>query len=351
MATKLVNALARQRVLAKVVDTLVPALAVLVAYLLDGGTAALLSAGVVVLLYWIAVLAWESTTGRTPGNLALGLVTVSAAGTPPGVVAALVRALALGVSSIVPVIGPLVLLISNTWDRDGQRRGWHDKLVGTYVLDVRAGRDPLRTGGLAGETVPSNPENEATGAAVASGSRQDHAFAAAGTPPRTEVPALSGSTAPGPPAPFAPIAPSSGWAPCTPGMDVELSPVPAEASAASSSGSGSGAAVDGQRVLVFDDGTEVEIAGQALIGRNPEPRPNEAVNYLINFADLNRSVSKTHVHLGFDQGAVWVTDRGSTNGSFLIDQTGSEQPLHPEVAMLLPGGSSVRFGDRRFTIR
>lgn len=134
-------------------------------------------------------------------------------------------------------------------------------------------------------------------------------------------------------------------------MGAEPLPVPAEGSAAPSSGSGSGAAVDGQRVLVFDDGTEVEIAGQALIGRNPEPRPNEAVNYLINFADLNRSVSKTHVHLGFDQGAVWVTDRGSTNGSFLIDQTGSEQPLHPEVAMLLPGGSSVRFGDRRFTIR
>jgi len=391
MAPKLVNALARQRVLAKMVDALVPAVAVLVAYLLGGGPAALLMAGGLTLLYWIAVLVWEASTGRTPGNLALGLATVSAAGTPPGFIAVLVRALALGLASIVPVIGPLVLLVSHLWDRDGQRRSWHDKPVGTYVLDVRTGRDPLRSGGLDGALAQAGFGGSLS--ADSGEGRQDHALAGGGPSARATADSPLPDAGPASPAPLSgwaphsagtntpaaeaaerpPVASGSATSGFTPTADTRAPVGDVTASAASSPGNEAsdaiapplsreaavGAAAHDAaggpdaplRVLVFDDGTEVEIAGQSLIGRNPEPRPGESVNYLINFADLNRSVSKTHVHVGFDHGAVWVTDRGSTNGSAVVDHKGTEQPLHPEVAMLLPSGCSVRFGDRRFTIR
>lgn len=345
MATKLVNAQAHQRVLAKVLDTVVPALAVIVVFLLGGGPAIVLTAAGLTLLYWIGVLVWEAVSGRTPGNVAVGLVTVSAVGGPPGFGAVLVRALALSVASIVPVIGPFLLLVSNLWDRDGQRRGWHDKLVGTYVLDVRAGRDPLRTGGLYGDGAQPTSEDEAASLAPAGDRSQDLALAGGRGPAvspvgtaghRVASPAPAAVAAPTPPPITGPTAGGlpSGDGPAAPSpVEADESPVPA------------------QRVLVFDDGTEVEFAGQALIGRNPEPRRSEAVDYLINFADLNRSVDRTHVRVGLAQGSVWVTDRSSTNGSYIVDQTGLEQPLHPEVPMLLPAGCSIRFGDRRFTVR
>lgn len=413
MATKLVNALARQRVLAKVIDILVPAAAVLVAYLLGDGTSDLVIALGIVLVYCIGVLVWEATTGRTPGNAVLGIATVSSTGGAPGFGAVIVRSVVLVVSNVVPLVGPLVLLVSNTWDRDGQRRGWHDKLVGTYVLDVRAGRDPLQTGGLRGESaiaasdaVP-HLDDGARGDTVAAAERRRGDPLADGRRSATADATWPGSPGAAPNAPaalntpavaVAPAAPAAfvdGAVPSTSGLNAPASggaaeraadgtpavgtpavgtpavgeaaaDAPAEEAAratASAPAEAAGAPADRapagapagpgarQRVLVFDDGTEVEIAGQALIGRNPEPRLNEAVNYLINFADLNRSVSKTHLRLELDEGSVWVTDRGSTNGSFVVDRAGTEQPLHAEVAMLLPADCSVRFGDRRFTIR
>jgi uncharacterized RDD family membrane protein YckC len=390
MATMLVNALVRQRVLAGAVDALVPGLAVLVTYLLGGSTAAVVSAGAVVFAYWITVLVWESTTGRTPGNAALGLLTASAAGGPPGIAVVVVRALALGVSWIIPVIGPLVLLISSRWDKNGRRRGWHDKLVGTYVLDVRAGRNPLRTGGLDGgpgpvDTSTQVPQDAPPGLqedGLAGSGRRVRAGRASTRSSSGADPALRAgrSRADGSLAPagadnlrgVGSIASEGRTTMVTTDSFVASVPVAVQASTASvgddairstpvrssvqdsvgassvpDSAEGSDPTV---RVLVFDDGTEVEIGGQALVGRNPEPRQDEAIGYLINVADLSRSVSKTHVHVGFDQGAVWVTDRGSSNGTFLVDEDGSEQALHPEVAMLLPAGCGVRFGDRRFTI-
>jgi uncharacterized RDD family membrane protein YckC len=354
MATTLVNALVRQRVLAKAVDALVPALAVLVTYLLGGSTAAVLSAGAVVLAYWITVLVWEATTGRTPGNAALGLVTASAAGGPPGIAAVVVRALALGVSWIIPVIGPLVLLISNLWDKNGRRRGWHDKLVGTYVLDVRAGRNPLRTGGLGGGVGPADAAAQVPRDAQAG--LQEHRPAGSGRRVRAVASGEGTTTVTATPTEsFLASVPAEVPAPTAAVGDDTTRPTPVPSAARGAAGADSVPdPAEGSdptlRVLVFDDGTEVEIGGQTLIGRNPEPRQNEVVDYLINFADLSGSVSKTHVHVGLDQGTVWVTYRGSSNGTFLVDEDGTEQALHPEVAMLLSAGCGVRFGDRRFTI-
>ena len=44
------------------------------------------------------------------------------------------------------------MVISNLWDANHQRQGWHDKVAKTLALDVNAGRDPLTTGGLYGHS-------------------------------------------------------------------------------------------------------------------------------------------------------------------------------------------------------
>jgi FHA domain len=101
---------------------------------------------------------------------------------------------------------------------------------------------------------------------------------------------------------------------------------------------------------MFDDGAIVRVAGEALIGRNPAPLPGEGVAQLIDYADLVRSVSKTHLHIRLDGTSLWVTDRNSTNGSAVATPEGQRQALNPSQPVLVPAGSTVYFGDRHFVV-
>ena len=103
--------------------------------------------------------------------------------------------------------------------------------------------------------------------------------------------------------------------------------------------------------LVFDDGAAVRVTGTALLGRNPAPAIGEKVNQLIDFADMGRSVSKTHLHLQSDGSTgLWITDRGSTNGSSIVAPDGRHEALAAHSPVLAPSGSTVYFGDRHFTV-
>jgi pSer/pThr/pTyr-binding forkhead associated (FHA) protein len=102
--------------------------------------------------------------------------------------------------------------------------------------------------------------------------------------------------------------------------------------------------------LRFDDGQSHELAGSALVGRNPAAAAGETVDLLIPFADMGRSVSKTHLHLTVDSTGVWVTDRNSTNGSGVTPRGGDRQRLEPGQPVLAPVGATVHFGDRSFTV-
>ena len=82
---------------------------------------------------------------------------------------------------------------------------------------------------------------------------------------------------------------------------------------------------DGDHTIRFDDGREVAIGSSALIGRNPAAAAGEEVDQLIDFADLDRSVSKTHLELRVDGGKVWVNDRNSTNGTAVTGSDGVRQ--------------------------
>lgn len=106
-------------------------------------------ASVLSLAYGIWLWLWEAKSGKTPGNLMVGLRTTNMEGHPAGVLAIFLRNLIVFVSSIVPTIGPLLVTISNAWDANDKKQGWHDKVAHTLVFNIKTGRDPLETGGIA----------------------------------------------------------------------------------------------------------------------------------------------------------------------------------------------------------
>ena len=357
--TPLVNARAVQRLGAKLIDW-IPVLAVagagavmLPTILADDAEwpLGLVVAAGVAAAYLIGLLCWEGMTGKTPGHLVLQLRTTGRDGLAPGLGASLLRGVVLAASWVVPVVGPVLMLVSNLWDRDDQRRGWHDKAAGTLVVDVGAGRDPLSTGGLFGSAADPDPASaDAPGHADVSApafgtgvqahpSTQQQSVAGTGGP-IDAVPTF-GAAVPTAvePSPRAAPAVSPENQPAHPDAELEMTRIARSQPAA--------AGVQ----LVFDDGAVVRVPGSALLGRNPSRLDGETVDQLIDFADLSRSVSKTHLHLRVDGGGVWVTDRNSTNGSAASTPDGLDEDLTPEQPVLVPVGSTVHFGDRHFIIR
>jgi pSer/pThr/pTyr-binding forkhead associated (FHA) protein len=106
----------------------------------------------------------------------------------------------------------------------------------------------------------------------------------------------------------------------------------------------------GPLTITFDDGRDVVLETTALIGRNPAAAAGENIDQLIDFADMGRSVSKTHVLLRVDGITVWVTDRNSTNGTAVTGADGIRRQLAPGEPVAAAPGATVEFGDRSFTI-
>ncbi len=76
-------------------------------------------------------------------------------------------------------------------------------------------------------------------------------------------------------------------------------------------------------VLQFSTGESYTVIGSGIIGRNPHPEPGEVVDHIVTIVDPGRSVSKSHLEFGQDNGVFWVSDRHSGNGS-VIREPGSE---------------------------
>lgn len=166
-ARALSNAGAGRRLAAKIIDGVPPGIllgaasgigAALVSTTpVDGGTQlnltwllVLLGVGSLLsLAYVVWQWLWEAKSGKTLGNLMLGIRTTNMDGHPAGLLAIFLRSLMVSLSSVVPTVGPILMLISNTWDKNGKRQGWHDKVAHTLVFNVKNGRNPLETGGIA----------------------------------------------------------------------------------------------------------------------------------------------------------------------------------------------------------
>ncbi|WP_372696820.1 RDD family protein [Arthrobacter sp. JSM 101049] len=388
----LVNAVAGKRLVAGLLDIVPVVLAWMVFYavnlstlasreylttsdLISGMATSSMLLTVFVLAYAVAVWGWEAQTGKTPGNLALGLRTCDEDGFAPGWGKVFIRRLLVGLAGIVPVAGPVIMLLSNLWDPHHQRQGWHDKAARTLVVDVNQGRNPITTGGLfgpsafapGGTTAPGQPGHPAYNE---SAHRWPALAPELADGPITAIPGRETAAAPAPqPQPAAqeaapaPAAPQP--APTTPGPSSSPAPTPTSSPAPAREGDAAQAeddaghtqlrtqtpaqAASGAR-LRFDDGQVLALASTALVGRNPAARDGEDVAELFNYADMGRSVSKTHLHLAADSSGVWVTDRNSTNGSGIAGPDGSRRPLVPGQSQHAGHGETVYFGDRYFTV-
>ncbi|UNK44914.1 RDD family protein [Arthrobacter sulfonylureivorans] len=404
----LVSASAGKRLGAWLIDKIPPAILMLAAYAASvpavlqaaaSGSASAAGSAVGGLFLWLGLASllslaytvwlwgWEATTGKTPGNLVLGLRTANEDGHAAGWGAIFLRGLIIAVGGLVLAVGAIVVVVSNVWDRNHKRQGWHDKVAKTLVLDVAQGRDPLTTGGLYGPAAfaPEGTDAHAGFAGAASLGQHPHGASPveAAQQPSGVISAIPGFGADAVPAPVAaPVAPAAG------AIAVPPAPVPGDqstreaapsyalamagpaAAGTPAAGTASGVASGdehpdeefaatlvrasgtqaGPLTLTFDDGRDVVLETTALIGRNPAAAAGEDIDQLIDFADMGRSVSKTHVLLRVDGPTVWVTDRNSTNGTAVTGADGIRRQLAPGEPVAAAPGATVEFGDRSFTI-
>lgn len=242
-------------------------------------------------------------TGSSPGNAALGLRVVDAGtGSPIGVRRALLRQLIVGVATL-PTFGLGIATLAWTaaMDPSGRRHGWHDRVTGSEVLDVRVVADEP-------EVVEDAPPTVVNLTAM-------RLVPASALPPPPRLPP-----------PSAPPRQQLGY-PLVPDA-----PAPTR-----------------WRVS-FDTGETFEVEGLALVGRRPEGRDGEAVRHLVALPSEDMSLSKTHAQLQvLPDGMLVVTDRGSTNGSFLL-RKGAARELAPGRPTTLLDGDHVRFGDREMSV-
>ncbi|WPU11328.1 RDD family protein [Pseudarthrobacter oxydans] len=343
------------------------------------------------LVYLFVVMGIEARTGKTPGNLLMGIRSADNDGYAPGAGAVFLRGLFTGAGMLVALLaavlvvvfkwfGPalfilapllfagaawaVLVVVSNTWDRNGRLRGWQDKAAKALVFDVKAGRDPITTGGIQGP----------------------YSFAPLDLPPVQQVlspvagiPAASPPVQPSPPVQAPPQTSPSQTMPYTaPGSFAPPSAAPPSAAppgTSAAAGGPAGASVpmrgaqhhvddDVERTQVrpqaggpapvavlrirLDDGRDFQLDRSVLVGRNPVGQSGEQHAQLLAVDDPGRSISKTHLHLLTDGAGIWVTDRNSTNGSAVTTPNGARTPLAPGVPTFVTPGSSVHFGDRTF---
>jgi uncharacterized RDD family membrane protein YckC len=102
-------------------------------------------------------------------------------------------------------------------------------------------------------------------------------------------------------------------------------------------------------VLEVEGGERYVVDTKALVGRNPQA-PDVSGWILIKVDDPTRSVSKTHAELGVDTAGLWLTDRGSTNGTVVSAPGLPPRVAEPGARVRVPVGSTIHVGDRRVVV-
>ncbi|MFD2026643.1 RDD family protein [Promicromonospora aerolata] len=102
-------------------------------------------------------------------------------------------------------------------------------------------------------------------------------------------------------------------------------------------------------VLEIESGERHVVDTKALVGRNPQA-PDASGWILIKVEDPTRSVSKTHAELGVDTAGLWLTDRGSTNGTVVSAPGLPPRVAEPGARVRVPVGSTIHVGDRRVVV-
>ncbi|MBX3196236.1 MAG: FHA domain-containing protein [Microbacteriaceae bacterium] len=68
-------------------------------------------------------------------------------------------------------------------------------------------------------------------------------------------------------------------------------------------------------VLRFSTGDTAEIRYRAIIGRQPDAAPDVDGWQLVEVRDITKTMSRVHAEVEFRTGTLWLTDRGSGNGT------------------------------------
>lgn len=69
--------------------------------------------------------------------------------------------------------------------------------------------------------------------------------------------------------------------------------------------------------LKFSTGVSYDLDDEVLVGRNPQSAADTEGIAALSLDDPEKSVSRVHAHLRSINGQVWVTDRGSANGTHI----------------------------------
>lgn len=103
-------------------------------------------------------------------------------------------------------------------------------------------------------------------------------------------------------------------------------------------------------VLQFSTGESVVVEGTGLIGRNPAAEPGEYVDQLVAVFDVGKSVSKSHIEFGQQDGRFWVADRYSTNGTLVIRPGDRVIRCDPGKRYVIERGARIEMGDQFFVL-
>lgn len=103
-------------------------------------------------------------------------------------------------------------------------------------------------------------------------------------------------------------------------------------------------------ILQFSTGESFTVQGSGLVGRAPTPQPGEAIELLVRILDPGRSVSKTHLEFGQDDGHLWVADRWSGNGTIVKAPSQEVRRAEPGKRVRVPRGTRVEIGEQFFIV-
>jgi len=103
-------------------------------------------------------------------------------------------------------------------------------------------------------------------------------------------------------------------------------------------------------VLQFSTGESVIVTGTGIIGRNPSAEPGEFVDHLVAVVDYDKSVSKSHLDFGQDDGRFWVSDRFSANGTTVREPDREARRCVPGSRFHVVRGTRIDMGDQFFVV-
>ncbi|MDY0910320.1 RDD family protein [Microbacterium sp. CFBP9034] len=339
--------------------------------------------------------------GVTVGKAALRLrsIGVSDYGRP-GFWRVVLRILVLWASTILlVVVGPALLFASAWWDPQRRGRSILDRTGRCWVIDARAGLDPFDAKALrhARRVLRGRPDDAEALPSMASGADAESALRIPDARSRAGVVGPGGtgaqwarshsaqdlgvidgvpgaSPSPASPAPtsgfapseagfatvsaaFAPpaVAPSAAPPAAPPAAAPRVAPLPAPAAppaeVVQAAGSAPAAGLRRAQAMVrFDDGSVLRVPVLALIGRDPDAAAGETADALVRLEDPQRLMSKTHAAFGQDAEGVWVSDRGSRNGTQLLSPGGDLVDVPVGDRMRVPLGWTVQVGGRTFEL-